>query len=613
MGTEAISAIPFNGMVLAHCFSDDTQLLTVEGWKHHDEIHIGDLLATMNKETGKLEYQPALKKFEQDYAGDMYHFLSHAADHLVTPNHKMLYHTQYTNEWKTCTAEEFGATGKLLPVSAPNNLPDYAALDISDNMLRLMVWVVADGSLQGSKIRFHLKKSRKIERLSGLLREMSIPFISTDSNDGTVSIRFENPGLTKFIPEYFAQLSARQGLVMLEEYAHTDGHRTQGQDHHYQLSSNVKANIDRLQHIAIASGCKANLCSATKERYSPQYFLSVRMGVTETRGDHICQKTYYEGKVFCFETANHTLVARRNGKVVITSNSNEAEWQTFKNNKNNEAFIDRICVIKVPYCLRVSDEQKIYEKMLSMSELSTTPCAPSTLLMLAQWSVLTRLANHENSSRWSKMRVYDGENIKETDPRARSVQEYRDTAGVDEGMDGSSTRFAFKILSTTFNHDPEEIAADPVHLMFALETAIRREQLAADDEKLYLQFIKDEIAPRYSEFIGNEIQTAYLEAYNDFGQTSFDRYILYAEHWVNNVDFKDPDTGTMFDREYLNQQLENIEKPAGIANPKDFRQECLMFVLRARSRGNIVKWTSYEKLRKVIEKKCLLMLINCFR
>ena len=288
---------------------------------------------------------------------------------------------------------------------------------------------------------------------------------------------------------------------------------------------------------------------------------------------------------------------------IVLAHSNEAEWQTFKSNRNNEAFIDRICVIKVPYCMRVTDEEKIYHKMINDSDLKTAPCAPSTMEMMAQFSVLTRLREHENSTPWSKMCVYDGQNIKETDPRAKSVQEYRDTAGVDEGMDGLSTRFAFKVLSATFNYDSTEIAADPVHLMYTLEKSIVREQLPKEVEAKWLEFIKSELAPRYAEFIGNEIQTAYLEAYDDYGQTLFDRYITYADHWMDEIDYKDPDTGTMFDREYLNHELEKIEKPAGIANPKDFRQESVKFVLRQRASGKIVKWTSYEKLKKVIEKK----------
>ena len=132
---------------------------------------------------------------------------------------------------------------------------------------------------------------------------------------------------------------------------------------------------------------------------------------------------------------------------IILAHSNEAEWQTFKNNKNNEAFIDRICVIKVPYCLRVTEEQSIYHKLIQSSELAESPCAPATLQMMARFSVLSRLREHENSGIYSKMRVYDGETLKETDPKARSMQEYRDAAGVDEGMEGISTRFAFKVLA----------------------------------------------------------------------------------------------------------------------------------------------------------------------
>src|SRR6267378_5740353 len=210
---------------------------------------------------------------------------------------------------------------------------------------------------------------------------------------------------------------------------------------------------------------------------------------------------------------------------IILAHSNEAEWQTFKNNKNNEAFIDRISVIKVPYCLRSTEERKIYEKLLQNSELSEAPCAPSTLDILARFSTLSRLKPHENSNLYSKMRVYDGESLKDTDPRAKSVQEYRDAAGVDEGMDGISTRFAFKVLSSTFNFDTQEVAADPVHLMYVIEQAIWREQFPDDAEKKYLNFIKAELAPRYAEFIGHEIQKAYLESYSDYGQNLFDRYV----------------------------------------------------------------------------------------
>jgi serine protein kinase len=290
---------------------------------------------------------------------------------------------------------------------------------------------------------------------------------------------------------------------------------------------------------------------------------------------------------------------------IILAHSNEAEWQTFKNNKNNEAFIDRVSVVKVPYCLRVVEERKIYEKLLETSELSTAACAPGTLEMLARFSVLSRLKPHENSNLYSKMRAYDGDSLKDTDPRTKSVQEYRDAAGVDEGMEGISTRFAFKVLSSTFNFDTLEVAADPVHLMYVMEQAIWREQFPEETEKKYLNFIKSELAPRYAEFIGNEIQKAYLESYGDYGQNLFDRYVAYADAWIEDQDYKDADTGQLMNRELLNQELSKIEKPAGIANPKDFRNEVVKFALRARANnsGRNPSWTSYEKLREVIERR----------
>ena len=290
---------------------------------------------------------------------------------------------------------------------------------------------------------------------------------------------------------------------------------------------------------------------------------------------------------------------------LILAHSNEAEWTTFKNNRNNEAFLDRIYIVKVPYSLRVTDEVQIYQKLLDNSSLTQSPCAPDTLRMLAQFSVLSRLKEPENSSVYSKMRIYDGENLKDIDPKAKSYQEYRDFAGVDEGMTGLSTRFAFKILSRVFNYDHREVAANPVHLMYILEQQIEQEQFAPATEEQYRRYLKEYLSPRYAEFIGKEIQTAYLESYSEYGQNIFDRYVTYADFWIQDQEFRDPNTGEMLDRAALNEELEKIEKPAGISNPKDFRNEVVNFVLRARAKhdGKNPLWTSYEKLRAVIEKK----------
>ncbi|KQV54196.1 MULTISPECIES: PrkA family serine protein kinase [unclassified Duganella] len=290
---------------------------------------------------------------------------------------------------------------------------------------------------------------------------------------------------------------------------------------------------------------------------------------------------------------------------IILAHSNESEWKSFKNNRNNEAFLDRIYIVKVPYCLRVTDEIKIYEKLLHNSSLDKAPCAPGTLRMMSQFAILSRLKEPENSSIFSKMLVYDGENLKDTDPKAKSIHEYVDYAGVDEGMNGLSTRFAFKILSKVFNFDSTEVAANPVHLLYVLEQQVEREQFPPETEQKYFSYIKEHLAQRYVEFIGKEIQTAYLESYSEYGQNIFDRYVTFADFWIQDQEYRDPDTGESFDRESLNNELEKIEKPAGISNPKDFRNEIVNFGLRARANngGKNPAWTSYEKFRTVIEKK----------
>jgi len=290
---------------------------------------------------------------------------------------------------------------------------------------------------------------------------------------------------------------------------------------------------------------------------------------------------------------------------IILAHSNEAEWITFRSNRNNEAFLDRIYIVKVPYCLRTTEEVKVYKKMIGESSLKTAPCAPMTMELLADFSVLSRLKEHENSSKVSKMAVYNGENLRDKDPKAKTLQEYKENAGVDEGMRGISTRFAFKILSQTYNFDPTEVSCDPVHLMYVLERAIKQEQFPEDQATSLLEIVKIHMTEKYKEYIGHEIQKAYLDSYSDFGQHMFDRYIDYADHWVQDIEFKDADTGQMFDRAVLNKELEKIEKAAQISNPKDFRAEVVNFVMRSRAqnKGKNPAWTSYEKLREVIEKK----------
>ena len=104
------------------------------------------------------------------------------------------------------------------------------------------------------------------------------------------------------------------------------------------------------------------------------------------------------------------------------------------------------------------------------------------------FTVLSRLKEPENSSLFSKMRVYDGESLKDTDPKAKSYQEYRDYAGVDEGMEGLSTRFAFKILSRVLTSITEVAANQSFVLCTGCQ--IEREQFPQETADKHLEFLK---------------------------------------------------------------------------------------------------------------------------
>jgi len=217
--------------------------------------------------------------------------------------------------------------------------------------------------------------------------------------------------------------------------------------------------------------------------------------------------------------------------------------------------------------------------------------------------VLSRLTVPENSSVYSKLRAYNGENLKDVDPRSKSVKEYRDDGGAAEGFSGLSTRWAFKTISAAFNRDPSEIAADPVNLLVVLEERLNKEDIPDEYKRRLRSHVKEWIIPRFAEFLEKELQMSYLDAYSEYGQNLFDRYVTYADKWLLDDDWRDPETGMQYSRDALNMELEKIEKPAGISNPKDFRNEVVNFVLRARAHGKNPQWTSYEKLRTVIEKR----------
>lgn len=286
---------------------------------------------------------------------------------------------------------------------------------------------------------------------------------------------------------------------------------------------------------------------------------------------------------------------------IIFGHSNDTEWQKFKSDKRNEAFLDRFFVVDVAYNLRADEEVQISKTFLSRSSLANAHVAPHTLDLLGQFVIMSRLDSGASLSLETKMRVYNGEPMKEKDPNAKSFEEYQKNKPHNEGFTGISTRDSFKIIANVFDQDVTETAADPVNLFKSLSNYIDTQ---SEDTKDLLNASKEILMANYKKLVTDDIQTAYLDTGDDFCQAEFERYYMYANAWISRLDYRDPETNELLTVEQLEEELIKIEEPLGTVNVNDFRYEAVHFIQSAQlSRGDMPRWNSYEKLAKVIREK----------
>lgn len=290
---------------------------------------------------------------------------------------------------------------------------------------------------------------------------------------------------------------------------------------------------------------------------------------------------------------------------IALAHSNETEFTKFSTKKENEAFLDRICIIRVPYNTRVSKEIDICKKMLDESELSSKKLAPHTLECLSKLVILSRLIKPENSHVTLKMKVYDGETVKDGNNLAKTYAEYKEDLlasnnHMKEAMFGISTRDSFKILGKAINM-ADDYTGNPINLFMQIKKYIT--ELPDRSVALaYEQFMSSCIEKEFFEDVQEDLHNAYLSSAEDFLQARFDNYISFADAWVQDRDFRDPDTGELYDRDALNDELESIEKAGKLtSNPKDFRHEVVNFVLRTRVSEGKVKWNAFKKIADVIK------------
>jgi serine protein kinase len=285
---------------------------------------------------------------------------------------------------------------------------------------------------------------------------------------------------------------------------------------------------------------------------------------------------------------------------MIVAHSNEAEWQRFRSDHTNEAILDRIVTVRVPYNLRLDDEAKIYQKILKKSEFRSH-IAPHTLEIAGMFAILSRLESTPKCDLMTKLRLYNGDEVVEKGRTKKiEIEELREEAR-SEGMSGISTRFIMKALDNALTDSPDGIT--PIHAREALIRMVRECELPDDTSKRYLEFLQDTIHKAYLEILEREITKAFVYAYEEQAETLFQNYLDHAEAYVNKSTVKDNNT-----REELQPDegfLKSIEEQIAIIGTaaEGFRQEVISYLWSAGRRGEKVLYSSYEPLKEAIEKR----------
>lgn len=288
---------------------------------------------------------------------------------------------------------------------------------------------------------------------------------------------------------------------------------------------------------------------------------------------------------------------------IILAHSNEAEWNKFKADHTNEAILDRIVKIEIPYCLELNEEIKIYNKILKKSKFNAH-IAPHTIEMASMFAILTRLSPSNKVDFLTKLKIYNGEEIVEKGmTRKMDIMELKEEASAArEGMSGISTRFIMKALDITLS-ESDHNCINPISVMETLVKATKELSIAEDEREKYLRFIQDTMRKEYNKVLEKEITKAFIYGYREQVESLFNNYLDHAEAYVNKTKIKDKNTGEELEPD--EKFLRSIEEQIGITDTaaKGFRSDVTAYMFYVLRNGGKLDYHSYEPLKEAIEKK----------
>lgn len=286
---------------------------------------------------------------------------------------------------------------------------------------------------------------------------------------------------------------------------------------------------------------------------------------------------------------------------VILAHCNEAEWNKFKSEHTNEAILDRIVRVNIPYCLEFEQEVKIYEKLIDRSDYDYH-IAPHTLEVAAMFAVLSRLKPSNKVDPLTKMKIYNGEEIVEKGLIKKvDIKDLREEVE-DEGMTGISTRFIMKAIDASLADSTKNMIT-PISIRDSLIKQVKEQIVSADDRQYCLQFLQKTLHEEYLSILEKEITKAFVSAYEEQAESLFNNYLDHAEAFVNNTRVKDRVTSE--DMEPDEKFLQTIEEQIGIkgSSKNNFRADITSYMFAKLRRNEVIDWRSYGPLREAIENK----------
>lgn len=287
---------------------------------------------------------------------------------------------------------------------------------------------------------------------------------------------------------------------------------------------------------------------------------------------------------------------------VIVAHSNEAEWNKFKSDHTNEAILDRIVKIEVPYCMELNEEIKIYEKILRRSSFKAH-IAPHTIEIAAMFAVLSRLAPSTKVDPLTKLKIYNGEEIVEKGTTKKiDIMELREESDVREGMSGISTRFIVKAIDNALSNS-EHDCINPLSVMENIIKSVKDLDINEEDKKKYLAFVQDTIRKEYNKVLEKEITRAFINSFKEQAESLFNNYLDNAEAYVNKTKLKDQYTGEELEPDET--FMRSIEEQIGVSesSAKGFRTDVTSYMFYLIRNGGKISYDSYEPLKEAIEQK----------